>query len=194
MKNLFIKILILVLFLAPSASFAMTIKGGVEKVWTVALARKEAFKDARSWVDVSHYPAIDKNFNTNKDLIDRKQFDGIGRHIVLFSDGSYSVRYYNTIAEVYSYNSSGRLEDIEFTLYPANIYTRQDLDNYQDMISYPLKTYKHSYPDGKIMAVILGVSNTEAFAFLPNRELIQHCIDDKCYDASNNLIYTRESE
>ena len=192
MKKIFICI-ILVIFI-PCISFATTLKGGVEKVWTVDSARKEVFKNAKTWVDVSHYPATDPNFNTNKDLIDRKQFDGMGRHIILFSTGDYSVRYYNTIAEVYTYDANGNLLDIEYTLYPSNIYTRKDLDKYENEVIYPLKTYKHSYPDGKIMGIILGVSDTEAFAFLPNRELIQHCIGDKCYDANNNLIYTRKSE
>lgn len=194
MKKILTNILITTLVFVPSLSLAMTLKGAVEKIWTVDSAREEAFKSAKPSIDVSHYPAIDPNFNTNKDLIDKKQFDVMGRHIVLFSDGSYSVRYYNTIAEVYAYDINGNLLDIEFTLYPSNIYTRKDLDKYMDSVQYPLKTYKHSYPSGKIITIILGVSDTEAFAFFPNKEFAQHCIDDKCYDANNNLIYTRESE
>lgn len=194
MKKLFTCLILIICIFIPCISFAKTLKGGIEKIWTIESAKEEVFKDAKSWIDLSKYPSIDPNFNENKDLINKNQLDEKNRHIIVFSDGSYSVRFYNTVTEVYTYDETGRLTDVEFNLYDQNIYTSDDLKKYSDELLYPLKTYKHAYPSGRIICIILSIKENEAYAFLPNGELVQHCIDDKCYDAHGNLIYTRESQ
>jgi hypothetical protein len=179
-------------------SFALTLKGGVDKVWTVDSAKKEAFKDAKQWVDLSPYPSIDPNYNKNKNSINKNQLISKERTITVFSKNgyliAYGIEYENNITENYYYDFKGQLHTVDFTIFPKNIYTLEDSKKYPHESLFPAKVYKHIYPSGKLISVSLMVRETEDYIFEPNGELTAHCIGNNCYDANNNLIYTRESK
>lgn len=194
MKKVFINILITTLLFIPSVSQAMTLKGGVEKVWTVDSAREEAFNGIKDWVDLSKYQPTDPKFRENKKLIDKDKLETKDRHITVFSDGWYAVRYYNNMTESYYYNTDGALRVVEYSYYAKDVYTMADINKYSPEELFPSKDYQHQYPSGKIIRIRISPKYMDEYCFKPNGELVEHCVDDKCYDANNNLIMTRESE
>ena len=194
MKKLFIGIILVICVFIPCLSFATTLKGGVEKVWTVESAKEEVFKDAKSYVALSNYPAIDPNFNENKELINKNQLNSKGRKITIYSNDWYGIVYDDMVTEEYHYNAEGKLLAVDFSIPAKNIYTRDDLKKYPKESLYPAKCYKHIYPSGKIASISLIVKEGESYVFKPSGELLGHWIGTKCYDANNNLIMTRGSD
>ena len=193
MKKLFI-CLILVTFITVFLSTvqAETLKAGVEKVWTVDLARQEAFKDAKQWLDLSWAPPIDPDLIENKKAINNHQKTVKNRIINVFSDGHYCITIYDedNYNKAYSYSSSGKLGAIGFDKY--NIYVDfKDLKNKAALL-YPKKFYQHDYPSGKLICIALYISEDDQYVFLPSGELVAHWISDTCYDVNGNIIMTRK--
>lgn len=194
MKKLLTRILIITLAFIPSMSLAVTLKGGIEKVWTVDSAREEVFKDLKEWVDLSQYAPIDPKFKENRKLINKNKLETKNRHITVFSDGWYAIRYYNNMTESYYYTPEGNLRVVEYSYYAKNVYTMDDISKYSVDELFPSKDYQHQYPSGKMMRIRISPKYMDEYCFKPDGELIQHCINDKCYDTDNKLIYIRESE
>jgi len=93
-----------------------------------------------------------------------------------FNNNSYySIRYSNE-DQGYYYDYSGKLQGVDF-----------DVGD-----SYPVKTYKHSYPSGKILSLSVYVSENECYVFSPDGALLSHWIGMNCYDIKGNIISTRE--
>lgn len=191
LKQLFIGLLLTICIFMPSLCKAEVLKGGVEKVWTVELARKEAFKNAKPSIDLSNYPPIDPHFVENKNLIKQNKLKSDGRSIKFFSDGWYSINYDDIFTEDYYYNAEGELQEIGFSIYAKNVYTLEDAKKYSSEELYPLTCYKHSYPSGRIIGIVLDINGDESYIFKPNGELDGHWIGNKYYDEKNQLIMTR---
>lgn len=190
-KKIFVYTLLMMCTFTPSLSKAEVIKGSIEKVWSADTARKEAFKNAKEWIDLSKYSSTDPNFNENKDLINKNQLKHNGRRIKYFSDGWYSVSYNNIYTEDYYYSEDGELQEIGFSVFSKNIYTLEDTKKYSPEELYPITCYKHSYPGGKLTEIILDANGYESFIFEPNGKLVGHWIGNNFYDEQNNLIMTR---
>ncbi len=194
MKKIIFYTLLIFGILIPQLSQAETLNGSIEKDWSVDSARTEAFRQAKPWVDLSKYPPIDPNLIGNKILISKNQLDSNERHITLFSDGGYSVRYDNAITKGYFYNDEGKLQEVDFTFFTKNIYTKDDMNKYSDDELYPAKSYKHEYPSGKIIGIGFYINGSETYIFRPSGELHVHWIGPKCYDAKGNMVLTRDIE
>ena len=184
----------MIFILSPSLSKAETLEGGIEKVWSVDLAREEAFRDAKQWIDLSKYSPTDPNFPENKALINKDQLDNKDRLITTYSDGWYSVKYYNTITESYYYDTQGNLKEVDYSFFAKNIYSIEDAAKYPYESLFPVKRYKHAYPRGKIIGVGIDVKWDENYLFKLNGELKSHCIGGNCYDGNNNIILNRSTE
>lgn len=191
MKKLFICIILTICVFIPCISLATTLKGGVEKVWTIESAKEEVFKDAKPYVNLSQYPSMDPNYNENKNLINKNQLDSNNRSIEVFSNGDYSVMYNNDITKSYYYNNNGKLQAVDFNLFAKNIYTKYDSEKYSEDELYPMKSYKHEYPNGNIIRVGFYINGDEAYDFEPSGKLTVHWIGTKCYNANGKLIMTR---
>lgn len=190
-RILFLFVLCLVLQLSSTAE---TLKGEIEKVWTVDSARQEAFKNLKPWIDLSWAPAIDPNLIENKQAINNHKREIKDRIVSQYSNGNYSIWILDddNYDKVYYYFPSGELFAIDFTIFPENIKNLQDfLEAQQNNKMFPIKNYKHAYPGGKIVNITLTVGNKNAYMFEPSGELDDHWIGDACYDLNGNIILTR---
>ena len=193
MKKLFIG-LILVTFISIILSpvQAETLKAGVEKIWTVDSARQEAFKDAKQWLDLSWAPSIDPDLIENKKAINNHQYKVKNRIITVFSDGGYVVQINDedNYDKDYCYSLYGKLSTIDFEKCNINV-DFKDLKSKKALL-FPLKTYKHAYPSGKLIGVYISTSGHDSYGFLPSGELVLHWIGNTCYDVKGNIVGTRK--
>ena len=160
---------------------------GVSKSMSIDEARREAFREAQPWVDVSGFPTVDPNLLANRQQIQKGGGKVGDRVITVFKDGGYAVhlleeeRLYSFASQYYA--SNGVLMAIEF-----------DVGN-----SYPSKSYKHAavnlYPlkKGDLIGVGLHVSGQESYMFKPNGILTTHWLGDKCYQADGSSCGTRRA-
>ena len=176
-KNKYMKkaLLILIVILLNTCSFAQTLTGGVNY----------SVKDARLEVQNTRPPAIDfllvqDNFN---DMNHKENYSKLlkgettlkDRTLGLFSDGSYAINYRNSPKYVWYYDKNGEL-----------IYTEQ-----KTSLQYPYKTYKYT-TDGEIVNMTLRVSENETFIFSPLGKLLGHWVGQNCYDEKGNIVMTRK--
>ncbi len=190
-KSIIILTLVIFCISTQCISISKTLTGNIEKVWTVDLAREEAFKDAKPWIDLSQYSPTDPEFKENKKLISKNILKDNGKIITAYSDGWYSIKYNNSITESYYYDYEGNLREIDFSIYPYNIYTMDDMVKYPYESLFPIKRYKHIYPGGEISRITIDVKYDKSYSFKPNGELKTYCDGPNCYDSNNQLIMKR---
>lgn len=196
MKRYRILILLAICVFVQLSSTAETLKGSIEKVWTVDSARKEAFKTLKPWIDLSWAPPVDPNLIENKQAINNHENEIGDRRITLFSDGGYGVVTLDddNYDKAYYYNPAGELFAIDFLIFPSAIH---DLESYyakQELQQiYPIRNYKHAYPSGKIVYIALTVNAKEIYGFKPSGELAYHWINSNCYDINGRKIMTQSA-
>jgi len=160
------------------------LRAGVAKTWTVDMAREEAFKNARPWVDVSQFPGIDPNLIENKMAVERGGGKEGNRVITVFDSGTYSVQSANDALRGYYYSASGELEFVEF----LSVYDRYNI--------YPFKTYRYIASDadssrGLLVRIGIQVGPSDSFNFMPTGKLLSHWINSKCYSPDGSSCGTR---
>jgi hypothetical protein len=151
-----------------------TLQGVVTKTWTMGAARKEALRDAKHWVDLSHVSSIDPNYLENQKALSEKKERIGNRLLTKFSTGFYAVKIEDSGIAFY-YSKEGYLRSIDF-------------DAGED---YPIKSYQHEYPSGRLVRIGLDITPDEAFLFDPKGALITHWIGNYGYDQNNRVILTR---
>lgn len=165
----------LVIFIFSQSVFGTVINCEIE--YNVQKASEEVFKSQA-------------NLNVSNDLINKYLYDpnytentlGIKNNITTFSnriigqfsDNTYGVMYLNNQHFYWFYNSRGEL--ISYSI--------------KEKTEYPTKITKYK-PNGSIINTGLKISNNESYIFKKNGELIGHWINNKCYDANNNIILIR---
>lgn len=194
-RSIIIVLLIFYLFVSSQVK-AEILQGGVEKVWTIDSAREEAFKNLKSWLNLSWASPIDPNLIENKQALNNRQGRIKNRIITQFDDGSYGVWVLDedNYDKVYYYFASGKLVSIDFSIFPTYINNLQDYFKYNDTNQiYPIKIYKHSYPDGKIINITMTVKDGNSYMFKPSGVLEFHWVGADCYDDNGKKILTRET-
>lgn len=195
MKKYRILFLLLLCLFLQLASSAEVLKGGVEKVWTVGTARTETFKDLKPVLDLSWAPPTDPNFKEDIQAVNNHQGEIGNRLITNFSNGYYSVWVLDedNYDKTYYYSISGELVAIEFLFFPRNISDLQSfVEAEQNNQLYPTKRYKHAYPSGKIVRMVLTASEKDTYWFNPSGDLAYHWIGSNCYDANGRKTITRQ--
>lgn len=152
----------------------MVLQGSVSQTWSVDSAREEAFRGASPRMDLSRFPATDPYLRQHHvaRLIRREHVGD--RLLTYFDNGSYGVSQAGSLQGVY-YNASGRLFAVDF-----------DLGK-----DYPIKSYKYSYPSGRLLSVSISVSAGEDFVFTPDGQLSAHWVGDQCFDATGAQLGNR---
>lgn len=176
MKSFFIVLIVLLTIVVPLSTEAQqtVLQGSVTKTWSVDDARKEVFQEAKPKVDVSAYPAIDPNLIENRQAIQAGLKKVGDRILTIFGNGWYAIKPEGGTIVSY-YKPNGRLAHLDF----------------ESDTGYPLKSYQHAYPSGKLMRVGLDVTKDESFLFKPSGELIAHWIGNNGYDAKGQFFTTR---
>jgi hypothetical protein len=162
------------LLILPVMAERVPLQAGIEKVWSVDMARDEAFKDAKPVVDLTGYPSSDPHYKQH--LVARLlKKEKVGNRIITFFDmGFYSVSEMGSDRGFY-YTPKGDLYAVDF-------------DTSED---FPIKSYKHQYPSGRLMNISITVGPGEDFVFKPNGDLVAHWIGDNCYDAQGRVTMSR---
>lgn len=180
----------LVLFLCLSgASYAQQreFTTGVSKSMSIDEARREAFREAKFWVDVSGFPTIDPNLLVNRQQIQKGAGIAGQNYITVFPE-----------MKAYSVHKS---EDENKAFYTSALYT---LNGHLLVIEFTVndgslsKGYRHiaSPIFGDPIGTLLGISlqnNRDGFTFLPDGSLSSHWIGDKCYKPDGSSCGTRRS-
>ena len=119
----------------------------------------EAFKEAEPWIDVSMFEEKDPKRKAHKKLLkEAKRYTPYqkGTEVVTPLHGkSYKVALTDYWQTMY-YRKDGTLSAIEFI-------TGKD---------YPYKTYRYSYPFGRLLTVTITISPEEALSFRASGEMI----------------------
>lgn len=152
------------------------IQAKVQKSWTVPEARAVGFAQARPWVDLSAYPAKDPYYAVHLVARTKGQTQIGSRLITYFDNGHYSISEMNGDRGFY-YTPQGNLYAVDFDASEA----------------YPIKSYKHHYPSGKLVNVSLTVKPGEDFVFNAQGDLLTHWMGTQCFNAVGQLISTRSS-
>ncbi len=154
---------------------AKIITGGIEV--SVEQARENAFEDfkANNKFSVERDFLIDRNRNENISMLLKGTTELKDRILALFSDGTYGVVYKENPTSVYYYSNQGMLSHKEV----------------KSSLTYPYKTYKYAVT-GKLTNVSLRLSDSEAFIFDAEGELIAHWVGSYCYDELGNVIMRRK--
>ena len=154
--------------------YGLTLKGGVK--YTVESAREEAFRNIEYEISMEPHkkylidPGYTPGEGGKKPKISKR-----GRYVNYFSDGTYGVRYYTDWKYIYLYSATGVLGCIE---------VRNDADKY------PYLTKMYSIA-GRLLTVILWVSQDESFSYEPNGELTVHWVKNNGYDKDGKLVNKR---
>ena len=166
-------ILFLVVFLTLPV-YAYTLKGGV--TYTVESARKEAFADVKYSISsrIIKNNKFDPNYEENKKLIKQGINETNDRRITYFATKRYCITYKNNPYISYYYNFNGIINHIE-------VAQNKKL---------PLKSALYDI-NGKLIRIVLSVSNNDSYIFFPNGQLESHWIDDKEYDLNGKVINKR---
>ena len=173
MQKRIITVLILsILMLSlPIEIEAKTLKGEVK--YTVKQAREEAFSNVEYTLPQSIIKAnlTDPNYKENKKAIKLGATEINGRYIGYFSDGSYAIVYKSNLYYEFYYNNKGKLESI----------------GKRSGLVYPVKSYKYDLK-GKLIIIVLYVSDKISYTFLPNGTLESYWINNIGYDLNGNII------
>ena len=171
---------LLITFLNSSIA-AKVLTGGVIQQWSINTAQKVAFATAKNQVDLSSFPAFDPDFAENIKAVKNKQNKVGNRTLTVFDDESYVVHIDDKNVEdmEFYYARDGKLERIGFWVFATN---KQN---------YPVKKYKHSYPDGILRYVSLAVSKYNSYEYTAKGELLGHWEGMNCYDKTGKIIMTR---
>ena len=163
-------ILFLVVFLTLPV-YAYTLKGGV--TYTVESARKEAFADVKYSISsrIIKNNKFDPNYEENKKLIKQGIVETNDRYIAYFAKGGYEIVYKNNLFIEYYYDQNGILEHLAK----------------RESLNFPLKKQKYNL-DGKLIRIVLAVSENNSYIFFPNGQLESHWLNNKEYDLNGNVI------
>ena len=170
------------------------LKATVSKIWTVDMARQEAFKNLVPQIDVSQFPAIDPNLIENLQI--RSKGGGIlgDRVITVFNSGIYSVDEKCSLLSNYYY-SNGKI--LKIGISSGIAYSTENCS-----YSFPLKEYDYcmglgcaevALPQGSLMDISIRVSLHESFNFRPDGSLLTHWKGGNCYNVDGSSCGTRTS-
>ncbi len=161
---------------------AAKLKGNVSENWTVEKARKEAFQHAIPQINMKTFPAKDPHLILNMlGVLFKKQIYA-NRVITTFNEGYYSTKELKGVDsdKTFYYDPKGNLIAIDFDFIKNN--TPQ----------YPKNTYKHLFPDGKLIGMSIKVKPNHSYTFNNSGKLLFHWIGNKGYNEKNELVQTRK--
>jgi hypothetical protein len=176
MKKVIVLIFLILLTVCHLAIEAEPLKGIVKETWSVDFARKQAFDNVQYSIDTSNYPPDDPHYSLNQKAGKEGKMMVKDWLITFYSDGSYGVKPFQDKKALF-FSPSGKLESISI----------------DDQLNYPKKTYKYSYPEGKLIYSVISPSEGNNFLFLPDGKLDAHWIGDTCYDENGSVILTRKN-
>lgn len=157
-------------------SSKIPLQAGIEKVWSVDSAREEVFRDAKPVIDLSRYPSTDPHLKQHLFAKAFKREKVGNRNITFFEMGFYSVNEEGT-KEGFYYTGQGELYAVDFDITDT----------------FPIKSYKHAYPNGRLMNVSITVAPGEDYVFKPNGALVAHWVGDVCYDSNGRITMSRSA-
>lgn len=166
---------------------AQSIKANVSKSksWSIDTARAEAFLEAPKVLDLSEYTAIDPHLIENKEARINKQDIRSERIFTKFDNGDYSVTRLCSKRSFY-YRPNGQLVLVEDESVPS----------YYDSTcrgEFPKKSFKYTYPTGRLVGVSIDVNSFESFVFAPDGSLAFHWLGNRCYDGNGARCGNRKS-
>lgn len=174
-------LILLVLFSGVSWG-AEPLRGGVQEYWSIDDARREAFREAKPWVDVSMYPPVDPHLLENRIAVQQGGGQAGNRIITVFSSGGYGVSYESSPLTSFQYEANGEINSVTFfnknKLYKHCLYKTCQALNLRN---------------GAVWAVGIEVSERQAFLFNPDGKLISEWRGDQCYKADGSSCGTRRS-
>ncbi len=136
----------------------------VTKTWTVEDASQAAFDNTPYTINTDGYAGTDPNYELHREALQQGGYaDGTGEVVESRGDGRYAVRGGDS-DEAMIYNGQGRLVELEVT--PQR--------------TFPLKTYRYSYPDGNLSGITLQTSAEERFEFESSGDLVRKCLNGAC--------------
>ncbi len=182
------------LFLSLPVSAQQPLQARIEKSWTVETAKQEAFNGAKQWVDLSWASPTDPNWRENfRAACSQGLITYEDRQVEAFYDPDGSLESYGVTRyddnKAFRYDIYGKLFAVTFFEFNENIST---FGEHLKTKIYPTKAYMHSYQNGKLVLTGLSTSYRDNYGFYPTGELASHCINDTCYDATGQIIGTRE--
>jgi hypothetical protein len=172
---------------ANSAPARSTGAARPQTVWTVASARQEAFRTPAPKPQLTGLSNYDPDRDANIAAIQSGRLNQLGRQLTLYPDRTYKV------AKVVKGVPMGFYYAINGGMYAFHVETGK---------GYPKKAYKYAYgagwesqgyKHGDLLSVALEVAPANTYVFDPTtKELINHWINKKCYDASGASCGTRK--
>lgn len=179
-------ILSLLIFTNTIAFAEQPLRAGVSKIWSIDLARQEAFLNLQPKLNTSGFSQVDPYLLENRKAIQNHLAEFGNRHITVFSDGSYA---YSELCSpiAYYYHSNGRLYG--FDVNSSSSFNGASCPS----APYPHKSYKYLYPSGQVDLISLIIKPDESYSFNLNGSLFDHWIGSKCYNFDGSSCGTRQS-
>ena len=174
MKKLLITVLSLFLMLPASA---LMLQGNAQ--FNAELARDEVFNGITLVLPPSSFQShwVDANHSSNYTALQNGETKVADRHLALFSDGTYGLRYSSDPYHNYYYDSEGSLFKV-------------------DVLNKPFTEYPHhsvAYNKyGVFKNATFVVSKNEQYLYNVIKELIGHWVDNACYDEKGNVLLLRK--
>jgi hypothetical protein len=187
LRALFFLILIMGLQFQEEKTHAQSLSGYPihAKAKVVDEARVEAFANIRQRIDLSDVPKNDPQYLQNQAAL-RRKVDIVGdRMFTRFQNGGYSV---SKLCNQYTYYyyPNGNLMLVEEESSPTYF-------NASCKEQFPKKSFKYSYPSGRLTGVSIDPSNFESFVFAPDETLAFHYVGERCYDHFGRPCGRRET-
>lgn len=176
MKKILLTILTFLIMLPVSA---LTLQGQAE--FNAELAKEEVFRGITYILDqntfFSHWH--DSNHTSNYNALQQGQNRVGERHLALFSDGTYGLRYANDPFHNYYYDSDGVLFKVDVLDKPFNEYPHRSVA-YNKYGVFKNATYV--------------TSKDEQYLYDVNKKLMGHWKNNACYDEKGNVLLLRKYE
>jgi hypothetical protein len=195
--KLFLFVLLTFFLLQPGVSAQQIFKATVEKQWSVDLARQEAFEDLQIKQDLSLFNPVDPFWLKNKKALLMNAQTSANRRLIKYSDNCYSVRIYDdkNFDKVFYYSPTGELEEVDFDIFEKQINSVAEFIKAEETLHcFPCKKYKYTYPEGKLIEIIIEVSTYNQYGFRPDGTLKYHWSGNTCFDEEGNVVMTRKTE
>jgi len=138
--------------------------------WTVEKARQEALKYIPDPFDTRIVESADPHYAENQRAKQLHQQQVGNRTLTFFTTGGYGVSELGSTLAYY-YDKDGHLQFLEVG---------------HGESKYPYKSYKFSYPSGKLLSVSLNITPLESYVFGPGGILAGHWVGPYCYDTHGN--------
>ena len=171
-------IIILFVFVITIPSHALVLQGNAQ--FNAEIAKEEVFENIKYSLGPNTFRNfwVDPNYVTNQNALSNGQTRIGNRYIVMFSDGTYGVRYIQDEYHNYYYNQNGELFKVDVLDKPFNEYPHTS-------IAY------NKY--GSFKNATFVISKYEQYLYDINQKLMGHWVDDTCYDDNGNVLMHRKN-